>query len=77
MTVQWNVAVVPSMMVWFTGVVTKLGGTAKKRIASFCLCCKINMTLTERPVSRGQKAFKSNQLLTLNIKMCACAHSRI
>ena len=67
MAVQWNVAVVPSMMVWFTGVVTKLGGTAKKRIASFCLCCKINTTLTERPVSRGQKAFKSNQLLTLNI----------
>ena len=43
MAVQWNVAVVPSMMVWFTGVVTKLGGTAKKRIASFCLCCKINI----------------------------------
>ena len=58
MAVQWNVAVVPSMMVWFTGVVTKLGGTAKKHIASFCLCCKINMTLTERPVSCGKKSFQ-------------------
>ena len=77
MTVQWNVAVVPSMMVWFTGVVTKLGGTAKKRIVGFGLWCKINMTLTERPVSRGQKAFKSNQLLTLNIKMRTCARGRI
>ena len=47
MAVQWNVAVVPSMMVWFTGVVTKLGGTAKKRLVGFGLWCKINMTLTE------------------------------